>query len=142
MSFHDAAHAAVPTWSAALDAFIRSRLPMPFSWGHNDCCLFAADAVQAMTGQDLAAAERGTYATASEALELVQRLGGLQAIADRAGQRVPPLTAQRGDIGLVSVNGRDLLAVCLGPYWVAPTGGGLAPIALADARMAWRVARG
>ena len=139
---HDATHTRPDDARRALDAFVRDRMAMPFGWGVNDCCLFAADAVRAMTGRDLAAAERGTYSTASQALALVERLGGLEAIGDRAGARIAPLLAQPGDVGLVEVNGRQLLAVCAGPCWLAPTGAGLTAIDLQAAALAWRVDHG
>ena len=40
--------------AALLARFIEERRRMPFTWGSNDCCLFAADWVLAATGRDIA----------------------------------------------------------------------------------------
>ena len=54
----------------AADALIAERRLMPFARGTNDCCMFAADAVLAMTGRDLAADWRGTYSDDRGALHV------------------------------------------------------------------------
>lgn len=46
-------------WPERLAGFLDSRQGEPFAWGSNDCALFAADAVQAITGVDLAREFRG-----------------------------------------------------------------------------------
>ena len=67
----------LPDWKPRLLAFIAETAPRPLVYGQHDCALFAAGAVQAMCGVDLAAAWRGHYAT---------RLGGIRALR-RAGFR-------------------------------------------------------
>jgi hypothetical protein len=112
----------------------------PFAWGGHDCCLFASDAVQALTGHDPAADLRG-YRTEREALRIIQAQGGLRAIAQaRAGAEVPVLAAQVGDVGLLPLDGRDTLAVCGGAHWLAPGALGLAALPLDAAVAAWRAA--
>jgi len=142
MRLHDAIADLQPcAWRQQLDALIASRMAAPFAWGAHDCCLFAADAVLAQTGEDPAAEFRGTYADAREALELLTDLGGLQAVAARAGESIPALCAQVGDIGLVEHDGRELLAVCAGPVWLVPAEQGLAALPIDSATSAWRVAK-
>lgn len=51
----------VEDWPERLAAFIEQRRKMPFAWGSNDCALFAADAVCAITGVDLGEPFRGRY---------------------------------------------------------------------------------
>jgi len=46
-------------WPERLAAFLESRRTMPKQWGQNDCALFCADAIQAMTGVDPALELRG-----------------------------------------------------------------------------------
>jgi len=142
MMSHDAA-ADLPAcaWRDRLDALIASRMATPFAWGTHDCCLFAADAVLAQTGADPAADLRGTYTDARQALALLKSLGGLAAVAGRGGQPVPALCAQVGDIGLVEHEGRELLAVCAGPLWLAPAEQGLAALPLEASRSTWRVGK-
>lgn len=50
-------------WHQHLAQTLQAAMTRPFSWGEHDCCLFAADCVQAVTGVDVAADFRGTYTT-------------------------------------------------------------------------------
>jgi len=139
---HDAVRDLQPcAWRERLDALIASRMAEPFAWGTHDCCLFAADAVLAQTGEDPAAEFRGTYASATEAVALLKYLCGLSAVASRAGEPVAALCAQVGDIGLVAHEGRELLGVCAGPVWLVPADHGLAALPIDSATSAWRVAK-
>lgn len=142
MTPHDPSATSACAWRGRLDDYFAERMRMPHEWGINDCCMFAADAVRAMEGVDHAAAERGTYNDAAGANTLLEHLGGLAAIGARAGVEIAPLQAQDGDVGLVTSGDRQLLAICSGPYWLAPTKGGLAPFELRAASIAWRVAHG
>lgn len=126
-------------WEARLAAVVTQAHHRPFAWGEHDCCLWAADCVQAQTGQDPAAELRGTYADARGAIALVEQLGGLAAIAERAGPSVPALMAAHGDIGLVQHEGRDLLALCNGDCWLVVGPFGLLVLPLTAAVKAWRV---
>ena len=124
------------------DALIGDRMAAPFAWGANDCCMFAADCVQALTGHDPAAAFRGTYSDARGAVKVLEAVGGLEHAAVMAGDPIPPLMAGIGDVGLVQLEDRELLAVCVGAVWLAPAAGGLAARPLDAASKAWRVNRG
>lgn len=126
-------------WQARLAAFVADRRTMPFSWGVNDCCIFAADAVCAMTGQDPAAALRG-YSTAIEAARLVDQHGGLRQIAtDALGAEVLPVMATIGDVVLVANEGRELLAVCNLGTAIAPGEWGIVALGMNAALAAWKV---
>ncbi len=101
--------------AALLARFIEERRRMPFAWGSNDCCLFAADWVLASTGRDLAAEYRGQYATALGALRFVQSAGGVEGLVERAGgRRVDEKLARRGDIIARDVGNGTGLGVCIG----------------------------
>jgi len=81
-----------------------------FAWGRYDCFLWAADAVQALTGADPAADLRGTYSTPWGAIKALRRLGGLQALAaSRFGPPVDPATALPGAVVMLNTT------VCQGP---------------------------
>lgn len=104
---------------------------MPFSWGENDCALFVADGIKAITGVDIAADFRGRYRNETGAWELIRTVTGGETVADAAAwcaakfemEEWPgPLYAQRGDMvtleddgrliaGLVHPNGRDIVVV-------------------------------
>lgn len=131
-------------WQVHLAALIATRLQAPFAWGENDCCLFAADAVLAVTGHDPAADLRGTYATAEQAAQVLRRVGGVAGVAiSRAGPVVPVALAQPGDIGLLT-QGVDhpALAVYGGTVWHAPGAAGLQSHLPAAVSRAWRCTAG
>lgn len=126
-------------WQAALSAFVAARRSEPFAWGSNDCCLFAADAVQAMTGIDHAAELRG-YGSARDAVRVVESGGGLARIASRAlGEPVAPAFAAVGDVVLIENEGRDLLALCNGTTALAPGELGMVVLGMDAAKAAWKV---
>lgn len=130
------------TWQSALAAVFAARRRMPFQWGTHDCCMFPADCVLAVTGNDLAADLRGTYSTEAEADAVLQRLGGIVEIAiARLGPVVSTEQAQPGDVGLLIVPAgqRPSLAVYGGGgLWWAAAPRGLAPIWPEQIARAWR----
>lgn len=137
---HDPMHTQVDEARVRFDALIAQRQRAPFAWGQHDCCLFAADAVLALTGSDPAAAWRGAYSDAAGAARLLAELGGVRAIAAAHGREIRPLAARLGDVGVLEHDGRDLLAVCAGDVWLAPAAGqGLTAAPLDAALAAWRV---
>ena len=85
-------------WEARLTELTSSRLGLSFAWGENDCCLWAADAVYAMTGVDFAKPMRGEYRTAKQAAKLLKPYGGIKGYLDTLFQRVTIHKAQRGDV--------------------------------------------
>lgn len=89
-----------PTWENDLADFIADRLNMPFEWGNHDCALFAADAVEAMTGIDPASDFRGNYTTQKTAREALREFGQgtlLKTYQDRFSEK-PVSFAIRGDL--------------------------------------------
>lgn len=63
-------------WRRRLDDAIDEIRREPFAWGSQDCVVaLAARAVEAMTGVDLAAKQRGTYQTELGALRRMKKLG-------------------------------------------------------------------
>src|ERR1700687_318805 len=105
-------------WPKLLDDFIASRRDTPFAWGAHDCCLFACDAVLAMTGEDLAEEFRGKYDSALGAQRVLKEFGceTVGELASRIAQKrslreLPHLYAQRGDVVLVVQESQSLLAI-------------------------------
>jgi hypothetical protein len=127
-------------WQERLEALIASRIDAPFAWGVNDCALFAADAVAAVTGHDPAADARGTYTDEKGALRTIKKMGGLAAIAETraGGVEVPPSMARVGDV-VLGVMGRECLGICGGATWHAPGADGLAAAPMSTVLKAWRV---
>lgn len=111
--------------------FLLARAKMPFAWGTNDCCLFAADAVHSFTGIDLADDFRGKYSDQASAFALIKQVTGGSTVEDavvhcatKHGLAEWPhaLLAQRGDLvtvadagqlisGVVHLNGRHVVVV-------------------------------
>lgn len=126
-------------WQLRLSSFVQTRARTPFVWGSNDCCLFAADAVEAMTGVDLAASLRG-YDSELTAQQIIDAHGGLeQLVTGLLGAAVSPLLAGVGDVVLLESESGDMLAICNGVTAVAPAKRGMAVLAMNAARAAWRI---
>lgn len=114
-------------WGPRLTMYLRDASREPFGYGSSDCALFAAGAVQAITGQDLAADFRGKYATYHDGLRLTgaarlsKLVDGLLSLTDRAH-------AHRGDIAWVveptepDGRRRGCLMVVDGAYLIGPAG--------------------
>jgi hypothetical protein len=136
-------------WHGALDALVLAKQETAFSYGSMDCCLFACDAIQTMTGVDPAAWFRGKYTTRAGALELMQEYAGstsVQAVtekitAEHGMESIPVPMAGRGDLllikrpkdfslGIVALDGLSALV---------PAENGIVRTTLSDAVAAWRV---
>jgi hypothetical protein len=130
----------VRQWQSQLDALLSERASSPFVWGQNDCCIFAADVVAALTGTDPAADLRGTYSTQEEAHALLAERGGIGGIVTQMlGDPVPRLMARVGDLGLVTHDGTETLAVCIGQQWRAVSMTGLVLVFARHIGPCWRV---
>lgn len=86
-------------WETSLSDYIASRREMPFEYGSNDCCLFGAGAVEAMTGTNPMADFVGQYDSLKTSLQTIKSVADTleQAIDDR----FPIIEigyAQRGDL--------------------------------------------
>lgn len=133
MRYHD--------WQIRFAAFVAARQTMPFAWGANDCCTFAADCILAITGVDVALSEQRQQSSALQAARLLKTVGGVAGAATSAlGEPMPALMAQVGDVVLADAAGRDMLAICNGATCMAPGPAGLVHISMATARKCWRVA--
>lgn len=130
----------LPDWRARLAAVVAAAHRQPFVWGRHDCCLWAADAVRAVTGQDPAHDLRGRYDTANAALQALRGIGGLRGAGARMGAPLAgPLLAQDGDIGLVHDGRRPMLAVSVSGLWLCAATPGLHPLPMAAASAVWGV---
>lgn len=140
MAHHDASLTQAEPGFERFAALIRERTDQGFAHGERDCALFAADCVAALTGIDHAADVRGAYTTEQGAARLLARHGGLAGVAGRVGPEIPPLCAAAGDVGLLAQDGREFLAVCVGPHWAAQGPAGVISVPFGAAVRAWRAA--
>jgi hypothetical protein len=141
-----------------LHEYLLANAKAPFVWGQHDCCLFAANAVQAFTGFDLAADFRGKYTDKASAFAAVQAITGGTTAEDAVAwcakkhglvELEHPLTAQRGDAvvmqlpqrgpdgdqgtllgGIVHLSGRHLVTI---------GEGGLVRLPITSVKRAWRI---
>jgi len=140
-----------PTWlTRELATFLKDHVNARFVWGTLDCCLFTADAIQAMTGVDIASDFRGKYTDQASAFALIKTVTGGSTVADAAAYCAAkygltewkhPLQAQRGDLVAVT-NGTDLIAgvVDLSGRFVAALGeSGIIRISIRNITRAWHV---
>ena len=113
-----------PDWQSAFDEFLIASRARPFVWGQWDCCLFVADAIRAITGEDLACGLRARYSSLREARWILRArygsasiersvaklfsVAGLPEVSPRFAHRGDPVIARGGSdfqIGVVGLNG-------------------------------------
>ena len=149
------------TWDTReFDRFLRHEAHAPFVWGQNDCCLFAANAILAFTGTDLAEDFRGKYADEASAFALIKSVTGGSSSEDAAAWcaqkhglvewvrngKPAPLFAQRGDLVVLSDPvpgdiGRVIAGVMglRGTHALSVGDGGLRKIPIHFVKRAWKV---
>ena len=120
-------------WQSRLTAYLSVVARQPLAYGVHDCALFAAGAVAAMTGEDIAAPYRGRYSTLRGGLRVLRR-DGLDDHVALARARLPlrgVVNALPGDVAICT--GTDGLALGIvqgqGVYVLQPSGGiGILPL--------------
>lgn len=87
-------------WDAALYAYLTASEGLAYAYGKADCALFAAGAVEAMTGVDPAKPFRGRYSTARGSARALRRYGAgdLGNTLDGLFPAIPASMARRGDL--------------------------------------------
>jgi hypothetical protein len=134
----------IDNWPKHLQAFLDERRAMPFAWGSNDCCLFAADCIKVLTGLDLAEDLRGTYDSDLSAARVLKEFEGVEQIAvtrcaEHGFSEVPVSFAQRGDLLLVVTERGPTLAICTGIRCTAPTESGRVETPTLEASRCWHI---
>jgi uncharacterized protein DUF6950 len=129
-------------WPERLGALVERARGRAFRWGEHDCVLFAAEAVAAVTGVDLAAGVRGTYRGAAGAARAM-RLRGARDVGGPAaavlGDAMAPALARRGDVAMIETEWGPALGVVLGAEVAFPGMAGLAFVPLGACGCAWAV---
>lgn len=128
-------------WEQALAHVTRAAMAKPHAWGSHDCCLFAADCVAAITGEDLAAEFRGNYNDAASARRTLALIGceDVADVASRYLPEIPPSEARRGDVVAIDGEFGLFLAIVDGRTAVGPAARGLTHTPLQLALRGWRV---
>lgn len=87
----------------------------PFQWGESDCCLFAANVVEEITGIDYAKGFRG-YDSRNGAVKKLRELG-FSSLEQAISSVLKPKNknfAMRGDVVLIRNAGRHIAGICVG----------------------------
>lgn len=126
---------------------LTARAAAPFRWGRNDCALFCADVVKAITGEDPVPEFRGKYRSEPGAQRALKSLGKgtLTRTLDAKFDRVEPAFAQRGDLVMV----KGMVGICIGAHAVfvgveregSNERDGLVRFGRSEWRRAWKVGR-
>jgi len=141
-----------PHWATReFHQFLVARAKTPFQYGTNDCSMFAADAIKAITGTDIAAEFRGTYNDAPSSLRAIHRITGGTTVEDAAvwiakkhglEERQHPLTAQRGDLVLIPNADGTLIAGVVhlnGRHAVSVGENGVQRFSISTVKRAWKI---
>lgn len=130
-------------WPERLFAVLDRARDETFDWGRVDCFTLAMDVVEALTGTDPWAHERGRYTTAAGARRrlLANGFEDLPALFATLGAEIAPAFAGRGDLGVVTADdGSDAAVVCDGTVWIGRgEGAGVIRRPRAGVRRAWRI---
>jgi len=105
-----------PNWRSQLASYVESVARLPLRPGRHDCALFAAGAVEAMTGVDFARGFRG-YRTLSEGRAKLAGKGfaGLDELAASFLPEIAPAKARAGDVvALTDDEGHAALGIVQG----------------------------
>ncbi|MBM2294713.1 hypothetical protein JQX09_22395 [Sulfitobacter pseudonitzschiae] len=127
--------ARLPDWRQRLQTYIQDVSRTPFEEGVNDCALFLAGGVAAMTGVDYGAPFRGRYTTIRGGLRVLRRAGFEDhvALAQHHLAAKPVAFANVGDGAIVLSGNERALGIVQGPnvFVLRPEGLGHVPLAAA-----------
>ncbi len=136
-------------WVQRFEATIARAKEKPFDWADHNCCTFAGECFEAITGENGMNTLAHTAGDKRAALRAIRKFadGGLEECAVKmAGElgleEVPPLMAQRGDpvvavcegevlVATMDLSGREILAI-------SPKDG-LIRLPMDSAIRAWRI---
>jgi hypothetical protein len=130
----------ISTWEESLSDYIVNKRHEPFEYGTNDCCLFAAGAVEAITGEDPMSEFRGQYDSLKTSLKAIKDIGAgtLEATMDAKFPEVSIGYAQRGDLAFFD----DSIGVVMGGFAYFVSDDGLERIPRELWNKCWSVGRG
>jgi len=131
----------VPGWEVRLYGVTMRALRRGHEWGQHDCALFFSDCVEAVTGEQHAGSDRGSYKTRIGAARIIKRRGYSclrDMIADECPE-IPVISARRGDGAYFEGPEGPFVAVVDGAYAVAPGPQGLLHVPLNQALTAFKV---
>lgn len=117
----------LPNWYSRLFNLISEKENEQFKIGTNDCTIFAADVVNAVTGVDYAEKYRGKYKTFKAGNELLKADGFESNIdfIEKNFEEIPASFSRAGDIGLIKVKRGFAVVAIMSGFAVAVSNNGL-----------------
>lgn len=130
----------IPNWESALSDYIESKRDEPFVYGVNDCCMFAAGAMIAITGIDPIPEFRDQYNSLASSVRAIKELGAgdLEKTIDGKLPEIPVGLAQRGDVAFYDGS----LGVVMDGYAWFVSDDGLERIPRSEWAKAWSIGHG
>lgn len=130
----------ISTWEDALSNYIAVKRYDRFEYGFNDCCLFAAGAVIAVTGEDPMPEFRGKYDSLKGSLKVIKEIGAgtLEATMHSKFLQIEIGHAQRGDLAFFD----DSVGVVMGSFAYFVSDDGLERVNRSLWDKCWGVGRG
>jgi hypothetical protein len=128
-------------WPQRLSEKMLQAQPLAHEWGSNDCVIFCADCVEAMTGLDPIEDVRGRWTSKIGAARVIKS-AGFESLGEMAADRlneIPVSECKRGDVVLCDGEAGEFLAIVIAHYCVAPGPYGLAQIPLSQAQKGFAV---
>jgi hypothetical protein len=128
-------------WQTPFFAYIEAARAKPFAWGVNDCCLFTAGAVDALTGSTYAAQVAANYTDEASALAYLASFDSFEAAISHWADApsLAPNFAGPGDIVLIDTRSGPTAGVCLGVHCAFVAPGGLAYLPRVCIARCWRI---
>jgi len=126
-------------WAAQMWAQVEDHSDAPFAWGINDCCLFVARVIDAMTETSHELELASQYTDEETALAYIASYGSLEAaVSSHLGQPEPgrPL---RGDAVICTNNGNPCVGICVGSNVACMGQNGLVFLPRKDITTRWEI---
>jgi hypothetical protein len=124
-------------WADRLYATVEAFKGTDFEWGENDCCIFVARCVDAMTGSDLVHQLQNIYWDEDGAQAVIG--GDLSAAVSAFLGQPSELRAMRGDVVMVDGGDGFALGICLGQEIAGVGPDGLRLLPRGEILKVWKV---
>ncbi|MBC8718837.1 hypothetical protein [Ochrobactrum sp. Marseille-Q0166] len=133
----------VAQWDRALEDVATLHIHTPPEWGVSDCLMCAADAIKAVTSIDPLSKFRGKYQTEVGAARKM-RQHGCENVKDvfetyLGLERVNRLSARRGDVGVMKINGEYVAGFICGSGFAVKQPIGLAFFPVTEIEQAYKI---
>lgn len=126
-------------WADQMYSVIAQHESESFAWGANDCCLFVARVLDAMTDSSHAALLAEKYSDEQSAIAFIREHGSLAAaVSEFLGAPVEK-RAVRGDVVLFEGGQGDAVGICLGSKIVGMGQAGIQSLGREAIKTVWGI---